>query len=144
MKEQIDHYFAVVDFTSKIEVLGGENFLHKDLAEFLEYLYKYNNQFGYVTIVSNGTINPNEAELNVFKKYGKQLDVLIDNYGADLSKMAYEMDTILSENNIVSEIRNHHKDDSHCGGWVDFVDLSKKYTENEAIVIFINVQYHIN
>ncbi len=132
LNNQVNKYFETVDYTNKIEVSGGEVFMYNDFLGFLEYLYTFKKQFGLVRIITNATIMPTEQLIDVMKKYSDSIDVLIDNYGAELSTKTYDMEKVLKENNIKAIIRNYHKDDAYMDGWVDFGDLSKVNNEEEA------------
>ncbi len=134
--KQVDKYFETVDYTNKIEVSGGEVFMYKDFLGFLEHLFTFRNKFGLIRIITNATIMPTEELIQVMKKYGEAIDVLIDNYGADLSTKTYDMESVLKENNIKAIIRNYHKDDAYMDGWVDFGDLKKINNLEEAKELF--------
>lgn len=136
LKEEIDKYFALVHYTMKFDVSGGEPLMRSDLAEVMEYLLQYKQQFGRVRINTNGTLLPSNALLDVLKEYGVQADVLIDHYGDKLSKKAIEMAEVLDKHGISYILRRQDADNLHCGGWVDFGDLSEKHTEEEAKALF--------
>ena len=60
--------------------------------------------------------------------------ILIDNYGPQKSKNIAEIDDVLTKANISHTIRNYTEVDPHCGGWVDFGDLTiKKHLSQKQI-----------
>lgn len=74
LQENIDEFFRVVDKVLCYQIFGGEPFLHRDLAAFIQYLGKhYNEKIGHIQIMTNGTIIPDE---NIFKVL-KTFDVFV-------------------------------------------------------------------
>lgn len=136
LKNEIDAYFEMIEYTMKFDVSGGEPFVRKDLADILQYLMKYKDKFGRLRINTNGTILPSQELVEIFKEYGKQIDILIDNYGADLSRNAIAFSERLKENNIRHILRNQTKDTLHYGGWIDFGNLTRKHSLEEAQDLF--------
>jgi hypothetical protein len=137
LKKEIEKYFELVEYTQKFDVSGGEPLLHKDLPALLSFVLNYKRQFGRLRIVTNGTIIPSDELINALKEYGEQADVLIDNYGDNLSKNAVNLSEKLEENGVMHILRDQHKDALHFGGWVDFGDLTKKHSMEEAKKLFV-------
>lgn len=70
VKEDIDSYFRVVDFVKYFNLLGGEPFIYPWLKEVLKYLGEgYRHRIERIVLFSNGMIIPDEAVLQVMKKY---------------------------------------------------------------------------
>lgn len=136
LREEIDRYFELVHYTMKFDVSGGEPFLRLDLHQIMEHLLQYRKQFGRVRINTNGTLLPSDALIDVLKAYDMQADILIDHYGDELSKKAMEIAEKLEKNNISYILRRQDAAHLHCGGWVDFGDLTKKHTVEEAKELF--------
>ncbi len=128
----IDKFFSIVDYVDKFAVTGGEPLVFKELPEFLSELLKYSEHYGKLEIHTNGVLLPSTKLLEKIKSYGKKFDrVLIDNYGTDLSVNAVRVAEILKENNIPYSLRDYYSENAHCGGWVDFGDLSQKINSDE-------------
>ena len=135
IKKEIDSYFDLIDYTMKFDVTGGEPTMRKDLPEIMRYLIKYKEQFGRVRIVTIGTILFNKQLIDSLLLFGKQADVLIDDYGSSLSINAKQNSELLTKYNIIHILRKQ-SDTSHFGGWVDFGDLTLLHTEEEAKVLY--------
>ena len=64
-----DAFFQRVDYLTSYFVIGGEPLLNKDLSKILEKVFdKYGTRIGYMQIISNGSIVPDEELLRVIKK----------------------------------------------------------------------------
>ncbi len=53
IKKDIDVFLRSTDFTGMISVIGGEPFLHRDIAEIVGHILRHDN-FGVVNITTNG------------------------------------------------------------------------------------------
>ncbi len=70
----IDLIAKYIDYVRILSFLGGEPFMHKNYFEIIKYaIENYRHKFGYLHIVTNGTIIPNDD----FLDYAKQKDVII-------------------------------------------------------------------
>ena len=49
-----------IDKINNIQILGGEPFLHPDIIEIIDYIYKLN--FDFITLYTNGTVIPDGIE----------------------------------------------------------------------------------
>lgn len=128
----VDKFFSVVDYADEFAISGGEPLVFKELPEFLSELLKYSDHYGKIEIHTNGVLLPSEKLLEQIKRYGDKFDrVLVDNYGADLSVNAERVAEILKENDIPYSLRDYCSENAHCGGWVDFGDLSKELNSAE-------------
>lgn len=59
--------------------------LHPELPEILKYLLEYKDKIGYILLITNGTILPNDELLSAVSSGGDQIRVVIDSYPAKLS-----------------------------------------------------------
>lgn len=140
--KSIDEYFKIFAFVDKFSLGGGEPQLRSDLPDIIEHAMQYKSQFGQLEVLTNGTLIFEDKLLNVLEKYNDKMFVMVDNYGEHLSKNAYKLAAILKNKGVVHEVRKYYGDDSHCGGWVDLGDLSKKhFTEEETIEQFKKCAY---
>ncbi len=126
LSESIDRYFKLVSYVDKFTFSGGEPLLHKDLTRLVRHILKYSNQFGYIEIITNGTIVPDTQLVETINQNKSKVMFLLDNYGKELSIKIEEISNLFNANNIRYVIRGNNKDDAHCGGWVDYGDFSKK------------------
>lgn len=131
VKEYIDRYFRIVTFVKKFTISGGEPLLYKSMPEVLRHLQSYAGRIGMLEILTSGTVLPSEELLAEAAFYGDQFRFMIDNYGPELSRKIPELDALLNQAGIRHMIRNYTRDDPHCGGWVDFGDLTVKKLETQ-------------
>ena len=70
LKKNFDTFFDSVDFVYEYTLLGGEPFLHRDLASIITYLEEqYGDRIGTINLISNGTVLPKEEIINVLAHY---------------------------------------------------------------------------
>lgn len=125
LAKSIDQYFQAVDYVDKFTVNGGEPMLHRELPDIMAYLVKYIDKIGTLEIITNGTVAPDERLLQSLSLSDK-IDILVDNYGADLSKKVPQIVDGFNAYGIRHRVRTYYGKEAHCGGWVDLLDLSKK------------------
>lgn len=82
----IDKLFKCIDSIGRIEVLGGEPFLHKDLPKLIKKLKTY--QIREINVVTNGTIVPKDV---TYLKDPK-ICVVINTYGTKVPQLASKLD----------------------------------------------------
>ncbi len=113
-------------FTMYIELVGGEPFLHPDIAEILEELLEIKN-VGYVKVFTNGTVCPSDKLIEILKN--PRIVLMWSNYTHAVSGR-------LLEN--ISRTRKKLEENgvkyiySHAETWLDFsrsFDLSNKDEE---------------
>lgn len=137
LKETMKRYFDVVTYVKFLTLAGGEPMLYTDLPEIIDYLLQFKEQIGRIEIITNGTIVPNQATIDAAKKFGDKFYFLVDNYGPDKSLKIKEIDELLINSGIIHQVRNYTKNGTHCGGWIDYGDLTKKRrTHKEAEELF--------
>jgi hypothetical protein len=132
LREELRRYFSIVTHIKKLMITGGEPFLHPDLPRFLDEVRKYRNQIGVFGIITNGNRLPSEELLQAMKAYGDTFHVLIDHYGPDVSVKAQALSDTLTEHGIANILRIYYGEAAHCGGWVDFGDLTQKKRDQQA------------
>lgn len=128
-----DGFFALIDHIKYFHYVGGEVFTRKDMAPVYEHCLKYRDQFEVLRLITNATLLPCEADLAVLRKYGKQLEIQISDYGI-LSKVD-QLTELLDKNDIFYTVKTYHGDDQHFGGWTDntkFEDLGLRGAELES------------
>lgn len=70
LKSNFDIFFKNVDYVYEYTLLGGEPFLHKDIAEIISYLGgRYGDRIGQINLISNGTIIPNNEVIALLKMF---------------------------------------------------------------------------
>lgn len=79
VREDIDLFFACVDYVMLYHVSGGEPFLYPHFAEVIEYLgTKYRHQILTLRTVTNGTIVPRDELLQ--RLSGIDFEITVDDY----------------------------------------------------------------
>lgn len=67
--EDMELLFKRIDYLTSYFVIGGEPLLNKNLGKILEKVYdRFSERIGYIQVISNGSIVPDEELLKVIKK----------------------------------------------------------------------------
>ncbi|MCX4267485.1 MAG: radical SAM protein [Lachnospiraceae bacterium] len=83
LKTDIDRLFHSVDYLGLLHISGGEPFLYPNLAELIQYIDKnYSSQIYFLETVTNGTVEPKEELLQVFRD--THIKITIDDYRESL------------------------------------------------------------
>lgn len=144
VKGALSRFFSIVSHVDKFTICGGEPFIYPHLSEVLECFLQYSSKICLLEILTNGTIIPSEKLLKQMNRHDKdKFRILIDNYGPDKSFRVKEIDEILNGSEITHSIRNYTNDNPHCGGWVDFGDLTTKkhFTASEVEAKYAKCAY---
>lgn len=111
-------------------ILGGEPVLHKDLYKLLEWAYSEKSVEN-ITIVSNGTVMPNEELLSTMKKTGARLR--LSNYGKYSTKLN-EIIEMCDQRGITCFVNDEL--------WTDMGDIyHHSYTKEEQREMFIDCPF---
>lgn len=74
--EDLEAYFSYVNFLCEMNILGGEPFMYKNLAQLLSALGEnWRDQIGEVHIFTNGMVLPSAEVLDIVQKYGYIMDI---------------------------------------------------------------------
>lgn len=130
--QEVDNYFKLVDYVEGFNLLGGEPFLYKSLADVVEYVgKKYRDRMEHFAIFTNGMILPTERELELFQRY--LVKIQISDYSARVpySKRIEELVRILEEKGISYVIMKSER-------WGDFgfPENPNTISEDELIGFF--------
>jgi hypothetical protein len=90
------------------------------------------DKFDKLTLMTNATLLPTQAEIDALKQYGKDCIVLISDYGR-LSYKKQEFQKMFEENGMSVTLKPYHGEDQHFGGWIDNSGL-KRSDENDEII----------
>lgn len=83
LKHSIDGYFKYVDYVLDMDILGGEPLLYSHLKEIITYIGdNYRNQIGYLGLITNGTMIPDDMIIALLEKY--DMYVSISDYSQEL------------------------------------------------------------
>ncbi len=133
VKLYLDKLFELVPFTDQFCYSGGEPLLRKDTAKIFDYIYEnYNDSIcKEFMLITNGSIMPPDDFFESLNRFGKKVTVIVDFYGEKLSPNAHKLyDRLLSDDGNY-ELRDQ-TEGKYFGGWVDFNDLSLRYTPEQA------------
>lgn len=133
LMRDIDLLFQIFDKIEWLQFVGGEIFLHQNLAQVYEHCIQYSDQFDKLILETNATIAPRDEELNVLKKLGDKVNVMISDYGT-LSSQKETFIKKLESNGIPFILKKYYDENQHCGGWIDNTGR-KNYGEKEEILL---------
>lgn len=125
LTESVRRYFEVVDYVDKFTINGGEPMLHPQLPEIMDFMGNYIDRIGILEIITNGAVAVND-QLLVSLSRSNKIDILVDNYGPELSPKVPQIIDAFNSTGIKHRIRKYYGEDAHLGGWVDLLDLAKK------------------
>lgn len=142
-KECLKRLFSIATNVKKFMLTGGEPLVYPYLPEIFSELEQYQNQFGTLELITNGTILPSKELLSVMRVWKDRLVIYVNNYGLNVSRKAGEILDLLSANGITNIARNYTAEDPHCGGWVDFGDLTQKrhLTQEAQEILYAKCAY---
>lgn len=141
MMKCVDRFFDTMGNVKLFTMSGGEPFLHPDMLELIRYFKKWIPHMEKFEIITNGTIIPNEM---ILKELGsmEKVDIMIDDYGIELSKKVPELVKEFEKYGITHRVRKYYGEDAHLGGWLDISDFSNKNrTEKENEELFKKCMY---
>jgi hypothetical protein len=137
IKQDIDGFFEIFNKCNHFDIEGGETLLHPDIPEIVAHSLKHRDKFKYVALLTNGTIVPQKALLDVCKD--NPVFFIIDDYGDKLSNKKAEVIDALEKYGLNYRVDTYHSDSQYCGGWIDMGDFSyKNYSEEELMKRFKN------
>lgn len=137
----VDRFFSCMGSSNLFTLGGGEPLLHPQLPELLESFNKWIPQCNKFEITTNGTVVPNTAVLQQLSRMEK-VDILVDNYGPELSKKVPEIADAFLKYGITFRIRDYYSNDAHCGGWTDSsVFREKQHDDIESERLFSKCEF---
>lgn len=96
-----DILFDSVNYVYEYTLLGGEPFRHNNIADIIQYLgEEYRDKIGKINLISNGTIIPDEATLNMLSKYDASVHISDYTGTVPYDKRLEEVKEILKKNGI--------------------------------------------
>ena len=92
LKKNFEIFFESVDYVYEYTLLGGEPFLHRDIADIISFLGgKYGEKIGRINLISNGTIVPDGNVIDILRNFHVTVHIsdytkTVD-YGSHLEKL---------------------------------------------------------
>jgi MoaA/NifB/PqqE/SkfB family radical SAM enzyme len=133
--KSVSKFFENIEHVGLFTISGGEPLLHPQLSELVDFFSAYIDRIDVFEIFTNGTIIPT-GKLLEHLKFSNKVDVLIDDYGPELSPNVTQIANVLSASGIKHRVRKYYGENAHLGGWIDVSDFSEKHRtdkENENI-----------
>lgn len=136
LKEDLDAYFSVVDYTGLFNLLGGEPFLYPQLHELLEYIgAKHYDKMDTLELTTNATIIPDNELLDTMNRLHMQ--VTISDYTNSLPHLKEKVKCFVEKLRLYPDI---HISLFTVDKWIDFgyeyVDRSD--TPDEQLIRFFD------
>jgi hypothetical protein len=128
----IDRIFGLIDYTEWLQFVGGEIFMRKDMWNVYEHCLEHKQKFDKLILVTNATLLPREKDLVAMRKYGKNIQVQISDYGKHSPKVG-ELTVRLQENGVPYVVKCYHGDMQHYGGWVDNTRFDERGKSEDAL-----------
>jgi organic radical activating enzyme len=98
-KIELDNLLSGVNSITKLNFLGGEPLINKNLAKMIEYSAQKTN-IGIIEIITNGTLIPNQELINVLKRHNTKVYFYISNYSNNA-----ELKSILKHDKIIETLK---------------------------------------
>ena len=123
LKTNFDLFFDCVDYVYEYTLLGGEPFIHKDIAGIISYLGgRYGDKIGRINLISNGTVIPNDEVFDLLKKY--DVTVHVSDYTCSID---YKRNLEKLQERLVSEGIGHYVIPNNT--WKDVIYPREGYKE---------------
>lgn len=123
-KQDVDILFSNIDYVMEFGIAGGEMFLVKNLDDYISYVMEnYKDKIYNCTMITNGTIIPNDRVLSSMEKY--KMHVTVSKYDSipGWEDKYIALKNVLDERNIpISQIKYDN--------WVDMGWKDKKYKDD--------------
>lgn len=103
-------FFTKADYLVSFFIVGGEPLLYRKLPDLLEMICtKYRDKIGYIQIITNGSIIPDERTIETIKKYS--LDIRLSDYTCSINykEKLNELMHMLKSNGISYSMSKYEK-----------------------------------
>ncbi|EOS34853.1 hypothetical protein C804_01176 [Lachnospiraceae bacterium A4] len=127
IRKSVDLFFEKVDKVLDMNLYGGEPFLHPQLCEIIDILANYRDRIGYLGIITNGTIIPDEKVIDALKRYNIGISISDYTKSIDYADKLEELCRVLEYHKIsITRTKNMV--------WFDlgFPPVKIKYNESSA------------
>ncbi|MBE5930968.1 MAG: radical SAM protein [Lachnospiraceae bacterium] len=131
IKESFRTYFQLVEHVRLISISGGEPMIYPKLAELLEFMLQYEDNFTKLEVFTNGSVAIPEAVLEVMAK-SEKMTLFVDHYGPQISKKIDEIKMNCDKYHIKYSIRIYYGENAHMNGWIDRSFLTEKLSDEKA------------
>ena len=101
LKDEIDKILKVYDFIYELRIIGGEPFMNPETTKIIDYVAK-SKKIKEICIYTNGTILPNDDDLDVLMRTNKVWFTISDYH--ELSKNLTKLEAKLKERGIFYQV----------------------------------------
>lgn len=139
--------FEVFDYIYNFILTGGEPFLNRHLGELIEYIFEnHKNKFSKISIPTNGAVIPDKHTLSILKRYNKDINIKISNYGKKSEKIidildsydiSYHMGDYDSEWYDIGEPKSRNRSVTRLK------ELFKSCPDNRRCNVVLNGEFHL-
>lgn len=128
--QYLDNVLRVVDYLEEVVILGGEPLLHPEISKLLYYCGN-SEKIGDITVISNGTISPNDAAIAAMEETKTRLR--LSDY-RELSPKIKEVQQLCEAHNIECFVLHET--------WTDMGEIFKhNYDLDELKSIFLDCPF---
>lgn len=131
-EKSLEAMFQVVDYVRKLQITGGEPFMHPQLPELIKKCFQYEKQFDKVWILTNGTIPLKPELLEAISQHKDRILVHISDYGLkkeNTEKLVRELQEIGCEYRYLK----YYGEQQYFDGWVDQGDFVSHGREKKEL-----------
>ena len=132
----INRIMNSIDYVSKVDLSGGEPFLHNEFDMIIECIMQYKSKFDKILIFTNGTLMPNKIIERILEKYRDSITIRLSNYGK-ISNNAENLINRCKELGIECIESKYYGNEQYYGGWVNYGDYKTCY--NRSVPSLINM-----
>jgi organic radical activating enzyme len=100
-KIELDNLLSGVNSIVKLNFLGGEPLINKDLAKMVRYAAR-KDEISIIEIITNGTLIPNQELIDIIKEHSKKIYFYISNYSKNT-----ELKSVLEHERIVKVLKSN-------------------------------------
>lgn len=141
MLKGAERFFECMNEVRLFTLSGGEPFLHPQILDLINGCKKFADKMEKFEIITNGTIVPKDEILTALSDI-PNVDIMIDDYGSELSYKADLLTEAFDKYNIKYRRRKYYGEDAHLGGWLDISDFTdKKRSDEENEQLFHKCMY---
>lgn len=136
IEASINRIMNSIDYVSKVDLSGGEPFLHNNLDKIIDNIMQYKSKFDKILIFTNGTLLFNRKIEKTLEKYRDSIVMRISNYG----KVSNNVENLLmrcQKLGIECIESKYYGNEQYFGGWIDYGDYKTCY--NRSVPALVNM-----
>ena len=112
--------YDVFEYIGTLHITGGgEPFLHPQLPELIETVFRYADKFDHLMLFSNSAVKIKPDLLKAIQKHKEKIIVQLSQYGINIEQ-EQSIAQKLQDSGVNCKIEKYYGDDQSFGGWIDF------------------------